>query len=239
MRLTWLFPKTRAAKIFECGVSELDLRSVFLPDRKIIYICNPKVAGSSIIQSLLSLDPEADDAVRANHNTPASRRRISGLRDPGAFLNCLDDPDSFIFAFVRNPYSRILSCFRDKIASHRQPRFRTYLDLPPTGAVAFTDFLERVAAQDTRDMNRHWRPQANLIPERIPLSFLGRFETLEESLLTLTQKIGIEQDDVRTVMPHKTGTGNAADLTREEVALINQIYSEDFRRFGYDQIAAT
>ncbi|MDA8870356.1 sulfotransferase family protein [Rhizobiaceae bacterium] len=237
MALNAFFPVYRSAKIFNCKPVELSLRSVFLPDSKVIYICNPKVAGSSIIQSLLSIDPDADADIKADHNSPSSRRRISSLRDPKGFLDCIEDKDAFRFAFVRNPYTRVMSCFRDKIASGRAPRFRMQLGLPENGEISLLEFLEKVSSQELASMNRHWRPQSALIPERIKLSFLGRFENLNADLEILYQKIGVERSDIKTVDYHRTRTGNNIDLGDKEVKLINMIYREDFSRFNYETIS--
>lgn len=236
MLLNAIFPTYKAAKIFNCSLSELPLRSVFLPKSKVIYICNSKVAGSSIIQSLLTIDPEAGPDIKADHNLPASRRRISSIRDSKGFLDCIYDKDSFKFAFVRNPYTRILSCFRDKIVSGRQPRFRAHLGFPQRGEVSLFEFLERVSLQRIESMNRHWRPQFALIPESIELSFLGRFERLNVDLQVVYEKIGIEKSKVKTRDTHKTDTGNTINLSNREITLINKIYSRDFSRFNYDPI---
>jgi hypothetical protein len=104
----------RAAKVFDCRISELHMRSVFVPSKKVVYVCNPKVAGSSIIQSLLRIDDDAPPTALEDHNTPEARTKISSRRAPRAFWECLNDPSAFRFAFVRNPYARILSCYRDK-----------------------------------------------------------------------------------------------------------------------------
>lgn len=67
----------------------------------------------------------------------------------------------FRFAFVRNPYSRALSCYLEKIAGEqwlREIRLPK-LGLDPEQDVSFPQFLRRIAQQPPRKMDIHWAPQ--------------------------------------------------------------------------------
>lgn len=222
-----------AARFFDCRIRDLHMRSVFIPSKKIIYFCNPKVAGSSIIQTLLHLDDNIPKWVIHDHNLPVSRQSISSLRDPKLFWECMTDPNAFRFAFVRNPYARILSCYRDKIESGREPRFLTYVGIHDGKKPTFLEFLKRIEQQPVRAMNRHWMPQSALIPKPVDLSMIGRFENIDEHMMTLAEKLGLNSQNLHKMDPHQTKTGNEFQMTCEEFRIVNKIYKEDFKRFSY------
>lgn len=217
-----------------CPKSELALRTVYIPSHKIIYFCNPKVAGSSIIQTLLTLDESISGIARADHNLPASRKEFSSRRDPSQFRKDLNGSNTFQFTFVRNPYTRILSCYRDKIVSQRQPRYAKHLGFEPDQTISFLEFLERIEQSPSHLMNRHWRPQSLLIPKAAKLNFVGRFENLAEDLLKLAEKLQTDSAKIVRMDSHRTGDKSQFDFKRQEVELINRIYYEDFRRFSYE-----
>ncbi len=212
------------------------MRSVFIPSRKIVYICNPKVAGSSIIQTLLQIDTSLPAWVLKDHNDQKARKRISGIRDPKRFWESLTDGEAFRFAFVRNPYARLLSCYRDKIQSQREPRFLLSIGIKDGSIPSFLEFLQIISKQNPAQMNRHWMPQARLIPEQIKLSMLGRFENLESDLSLLGKNLGLTDVPLKRVDPHRTDTGNSFELKPSEIDLMNRSYSEDFRRFNYEKL---
>src|SRR5439155_25103731 len=94
---------------------------------------------------------------------------------------------AFTFSFVRNPFTRILSAFLDKIAT-RTPKFQKILGLDGQ-AISFREFLERL--DDGYLMkNVHWAPQSELIPMAPgQLSFLGHVETIEPDLGEVMERI--------------------------------------------------
>ncbi|PWE32218.1 hypothetical protein DDZ14_10805 [Maritimibacter sp. 55A14] len=226
----------RIAILFRILRNELALRSVFSPRLKVIYFCNPKVAGSTIIGTLVRSDDPDLARELGDLNTLAARRRISSEHDPMAFWSALNDPAVLKFSFVRDPYSRLLSCYKDKIVqAQNAERFRRALGLPETGEVAFSAFLKAIARQRPGAMNRHWRPQARLLPPSLPMDFIGKFEHFDGDFGKVLDRLNLPASNLTVLRGHATGTGagGAVSLTSEEISLINRIYREDFLRFGY------
>ncbi len=146
----------------------------------------------------------------------------------------------FRFGFVRNPYSRALSGYLEKIAGAQWLRD---LRLPKLGFradqdVSFVAFLRRVAEQAPRDMDIHWAPQHHLLSlDKVRYGFLGRFESFHDDLVAVVEHLGLSAPDglLTTVSPHTTNARDkiAAYFDADAVALVREIYREDFDRLGY------
>lgn len=181
--------------------------------KKLIWIDIPKCASTSIRDTLgfndrkeLALHlPEPDNALKEN----------------------LDD--YFKFAFVRNPFARIVSNWkmwtgqphpRSQIESYKKPFVK---GLENFSFREFLDLTERVN-------NHHWHRQYDFI--KIPLDFIGKVENLQKDFDMVCDKIGI----ARAELPHMNKTKHKSyieyydDETREIVA---EKYAKDIEYFGY------
>jgi hypothetical protein len=146
----------------------------------------------------------------------------------------------FRFAFVRNPYSRALSCYLEKIAGEQWLREMRLpkLGFKPDDEVEFVEFLRRVAEQDPADMDIHWAPQEHLLSlGKVRYGFLGRFESFRQDLLSVIGHLGmtVPDDLLQRTTPHTT---NAREkilqyYDDESTALVQRIYRLDFETLGY------
>lgn len=231
--------RARIAKLLNSRKGELRLRYHFAPNIKAIYVCNPKVAGSTIMRSLASADNPDVLTRYDNLSTMEARADISSEKNLKPVWAAMNDPDFFKFTFVRNPYTRCVSCYRDKMSESSPIRYRDSLDLPAKGDISLNEFLSAISKQKSDAMNRHWRPQSELIPQSFKLDFIGRFESLVEDLTYVLDHLGIEGDSIKALDHHSTGVGTTVldEISVREIAAINKIYAEDFARFGYEMLA--
>jgi len=227
--MDWYFG-FRIAAALESRPNELYFRSVYLPRLKAIYLPNPKVAGSTVMATLIKADGSPHLMSIENHNDHNARRLMSAKHDPRAFWRALQDPEFFRFAFVRNPYTRIVSAYLDKIVTGS----RRKLDIKADATLL--DFLQTISTQKPRKMNRHWRPQSALISPKVKLDFLGRFERFNDDFSEVLDRLGVDSTAIREMRAHQTSANNRLDLIGvEEKALIDRIYRDDFERFGYSK----
>lgn len=211
-----------------------------------VYVSVPKAACSTLKLTLQRM--EVDDPgyqpkqVHDRKNSP-----LAGIYDLGEDgMEALLASDSvLVFSFVRNPYTRLLSAYLDKIA-RLSPGRRDRLaglgldpELPPN-ALSFPSFVQRVAEQRDYDMDPHWRPQTRqLMLERISYDFIGRVETFDEDLERLDKLLSGRVSACYT--PRARHATNAQALLRQHYdrqtkRLVRQRYASDFEALGYDRL---
>lgn len=131
----------------------------------------------------------------------------------------------FKFAFVRNPWDRILSCYQNKVAAKTYPIFEECYNKD------FDYFVRFIDRKDLSTADRHIKPQTLLIPVD-DLDFIGRLETFSTDLPYVLGIIGAKDLNYK----HKNRSDHLhyshyyTDETREIIA---RKYKDDIEIFGY------
>jgi chondroitin 4-sulfotransferase 11 len=150
----------------------------------------------------------------------------------------VDHDGKFKFAFVRNPYDRLYSCWCNKLG-----RYNTYDKIPEKLGVekfissgddvmTFKNFVKNVVNKcNVKYVNPHFASLVSLIPHT-KLDFIGRFENLQQDFDIICDKIGIPHQQ----LPHKNASKykhytEYYDETRQIVA---EKYAKDIEYFGYE-----
>ena len=129
---------------------------------KYIYFAISKVANSTIKFYLQEIEYEGTPyRVKTVHD-----KHCSPLLSPYQ-LSLFDLESAFHsdeykkFAFVRNPYSRILSCYLDRIQDPKSKAYRNInaLLVEDPREISFGQFLRAISSQHPIEMDSHWRPQ--------------------------------------------------------------------------------
>lgn len=207
-----------------------------------VFVEVPK-AGCSVVKRALQYSEHGG----APHEEPESVHERSTsplgapLRDDFDLDDVFGEPSRYFrFAFVRNPYSRALSCYLEKIAGEQWLREMRLpkLGFEPDADVTFAQFLERVAEQDPAEMDIHWAPQHFLLSlGKVRYGFLGRFESFHQDLLSVIEhlEMTVPEDLFRRRTAHTTNAG--AKIRRyyddECAALVREVYRLDFETLGY------
>lgn len=206
---------------------------------KYLYVETPKVACTAIKHTLQTAEMggELDFRRYGDEHFPELSPLMTPLDDPDLFLRALDGDNWFRFTFVRNPFTRALSCYLDKIVASEPERQRLLpeLGLDPSSIPTFKIFLQAVASQKEDRRDAHWAPQAWLTqPDTVRYDFIGRLEQFDIDFRYVCQTVGIRTDIA--AVRHSTDAGDklAAFYGPEEIGLARTIYAEDFLRFGYD-----
>ncbi|MEX0921056.1 MAG: sulfotransferase family protein [Candidatus Pacearchaeota archaeon] len=140
----------------------------------------------------------------------------------------------FKFAFVRNPYDRIVSCYEDKVKRKFWKEFR---ELGIKQEDSFKDFVKKISKIPEEKADRHFVSQSYLLTNKkgnlIP-DFIGRFENLEGDYKKVCQKLGIKNPPK---LPQKNKGKRDKDYRKyydkETQKLVEERYKKDFELFGY------
>ncbi|MBZ2190368.1 sulfotransferase family protein [Alcanivorax sp. JB21] len=211
---------------YDGGLSINSADSRGMVDLALGFFCNrvPKAANSAIVTHLAQLkfgrDIASHDAKRA-FRTPGTLNR----KEVEQFA------DLFRFTVVRNPYSRVLSAYLDKMARFPERN---------TSYATFDAFVERLS-QDPAYLlsNAHWAPQTALM--LIPVEdfdFIGKVESLDQDLATITAKIHGKATPLATADAGPPSTGASKKLRQYYhndalIAAVRDIYQADFSRLTY------
>ncbi len=216
--------------------------------QKLLYIVNPKVANTSIKRIIWADHPALDQLPSLHGHHP--ERSLKELPDR-AIDTMLNGDDWFRFSFVRNPYSRIVSAYKDKIFGRDlDGRFLEKIGYGPAARPpSFSEFLHRIADQPPQQMDWHWRPQQLLLMhELIDYHWLGKMEAFESDMTPVFERLGRSNQQMQQQLATRL---NATDrdsrnnsnqprkavanptLSNKDVELIQTLYSEDFQRYGY------
>jgi len=184
--------------------------------------------------------------------------------DSTVSLGPLDRPSTqrspegfFSFAFVRNPFDRLVSAYirhivtQDKGTAVHRSWIRELHSLGDRDPITFSHFVRWVAQQDPITMHRSWQPYSDTCQfARMHYDFIGRLEYLSRDAAHVMDALKLDNAEKRLfehvaaksapIQPlgsedrilrlrHYYHSDDAHDLIR----IVQQRYSEDLWRFNY------
>jgi hypothetical protein len=135
----------------------------------------------------------------------------------------------YTFTILRDPYSRIYSCYLDKMVDQTAVAWQyhalTNYQTPPS-MLTFREFVTHLKSQLRR--NEHWRPQLDFLVYQDYDDFFC-VEEFSETIKILGQRIGFDVHDARKLTKHGTDQfdpiGNDqpfADVPAHEIAALKR-----------------
>ncbi|XP_065574396.1 carbohydrate sulfotransferase 11-like isoform X1 [Artemia franciscana] len=223
--------------------------AVIRPHKSMACLIN-KVASTSLASHLLKLNGYEDLGPSPHSGLDRiAPKSADGLR----YYN----KTFYKFMFVRDPMSRLLSCFHDKIVMNPERNFwfRRHVlqtirgkELPATKNVlrttgnevpSFEEFIQYILEDDIQDkFKSHWSPYwSYCTPCSIQYDMIGKLETNTADFKYLWKKFGwIEPVPVANSYKMSQETKNAyvSSLSREIILRIYKRYQIDYEMFEYD-----
>ncbi len=151
--------------------------------------------------------------------------------DEGSWLhypvNSFDD--YFKFAFVRNPWDRLASCWRNKVVDRNYFHFD---DSEYEKMKTFENFVAYVSDLNIDDCDRHLRSQSVLIDLSM-IDYLGRMETFGEDANHIFQRLGLPEKDILRKNTSSNEQGYQDCYNKHLIEKVAQIYQRDIQIFGY------
>ena len=135
----------------------------------------------------------------------------------------------FSFAFVRNPWERLVSCYKNKIEHQQAPHMIEKLH----GSTNFEDFVKFVTQQDLTQCDPHFRLQSELI-DLNTVNFIGRHERFANDLLEIFSILNIQHE--KLFEKNTSGAGEELNefYTPNLIDKVAKAYKKDIQCFGYE-----
>ena len=228
-------------------------------DRGVVVFLNPKV-GTTMFRSVLM------EALKKSHAKtllgrywPLRHTRRLLTAPPTDFLHAALHPDHYTcYCFVRNPYSRLLSAWRDKFAARHDdanppralartlPGLRKFAEqhgLPTEAAdakVPFPTFVAYVESQRKGARDHHWDTQRSVLcSDYIHYSRMFQMETeFAPGIVAILAHLGLPTAGVAEKLAQPMNASRKLSEPAYDEALaerVYRIYACDFERLGYDR----
>jgi len=184
-----------------------------------IFIHIPKTAGISVARSLLQ--------TRIGHLSALDFQAVLGKEDFKRY---------FKFAFVRNPFTRLVSAYEFMQAGGYGP-----VDQPIVEVVrrykTLEAFVFNYLTPATAKAIRHFRPQHYFIcnsNHELMVDYLGHFEELDKDYEYIRQKIGVGEP-LKKLNTTKTKKNSLLEYypNQQLIDKVHSIYLKDFQLFNY------
>ena len=224
--------------------------------KNMYFFCEIAKSGCSAAKKELwrqeMLDvPMPEDFVRANHNphAPFHQHMLIKPFQMGRtkFNEFIRDPSVIKWAIVRNPFTRILSAYLDKVqraepmfinVAHRIAKLRNAnVESVTPESVDFDEFCEALTLFDRPiDFDQHWRPQyEHICADIIPYSFYAKLETLDAESEEISRRIGMSKMTFGAGRAHATGSNDKIGkyYTAHAADIVRRVYANDFKKFDY------
>jgi len=232
-------------------------------EHKISFCPVFKSASTFLLKKLLLLAPsgkydkETVKVLDGQANTLA--------RKEFGYLNGWDQYPEFTMngktiIFVRHPFERILSAFRDKLEDPtlRGAKFNEYyynkygrrivmhyrkekITGPTFKYPRFSEFLDFILDRDLRYDDEHWAPfYKECTPCHIKYNFIGHFETLYWDIHLLANKTNLvsqwddKNDYFQSSTYKKISEEYYSTIDRDVIRKFYKRYKIDFEMFGFD-----
>ena len=182
-------------------------------DKKFVWFRVAKVATRTIFNALAKADVqlEAEHTMRVHY--PYLQYR-----------------NHFKFALVRNPFDRLVSCWKNKVLDNN---YFNFSEEEWAKMKEFENFVTYVESKNIMRCDHHFRSQSRLI-DLNNIDFLGRFERLDKDLPFIMNTLGIDQSFIQHRNKSKEKADYRSFYDTNLVARVEKIYEKDLNIFNYD-----
>jgi hypothetical protein len=214
-----LFRLKKSVKGFFRG----NTRIIVWDHHKLLYVRIPKSGNGSIRK-----------AIDGHTERRMSKTQIAGLGD-----------DWTSFSFVRSPWSRLLSLYKQKASEQGTSTrmidgvYEGFVEqgIPVRPGMNFEEFCDVVCEFPDHRTDKHLQSQAHtLVKNGQPIvPFIGKLESMNDDWKVLMEKVGLDYE-----LPHFNRTQKENDhyssyyTTEALVQKVADRYSADIERFGYE-----
>ena len=193
---------------------------IVLDEKEVVFASVAKSGSSSIKTSIFGEFPK-DRSIHF-HSREFSYKRIPRKKRK-----------YFSFAYVRNPYGRIISCYKNKfnMAEDSEFLYSNYLFGYLKNDDSFEDFVRKLSKIPNFLCDRHFKTQYSIIHSRgAKIQHIGRMEDLPEDYENIRKRFNFDE---LKVLNKTRDSGEDIQLKDEIKEIIYDKFKIDFTEFGY------
>jgi hypothetical protein len=184
-----------------------------------IFFHVPRTGGNSISRSLFG------HAV-GGHHFPETYEKVFGKERFEEY---------FKFAFVRNPWDRVVSAFLFLKDGGMHAADREWAERHLQGMNDIPSFARGYLARPNRETGTHFVPQIEFLTDEgseIIVDFVGRFESIEVDYRDVAGRLGIDSPllPLNVSQPRRD---YRSYFDAESLKIVESVYAADVERFGY------
>ena len=201
---------------------------------KCIFVHIPKTGGQSIEHVFLKLhnlswEERAPLLLRHNPNPELGPERLAHLKAE-EYIKCNyisenEFVEYFKFAFVRNPWARLVSEYHYKKYDQKY---------------TFREFVLNGLPKESsyRDSYRHIEPQYNFVHDsngKLIVNFIGKFENFQSDFQQVCYRLGFQNIELPHVnkSSYKKSIDYREYYDNETMEIVENIYEKDIETFNY------
>ncbi|XP_020619568.1 carbohydrate sulfotransferase 11-like [Orbicella faveolata] len=222
---------------------------IVIPSLKVLYCITPKVASRQWREMLYSFSNMRKRALLLSRYPPEEQKQKW--------------EKYFKFTFVREPFERILSAYKDKFVYPRFPRKKLQLHgtailrtvrpnasksaLDKLDDITFREFIEYLvtkgSSKSTPVMNWHWDNYVNICGMcAVNYDFIGHYETFDQDLADFEEAAGLSPQQAKRFdarANNKSSTASSmlsyySKIPVKWIEILGRLYSANFEMFGYN-----
>ena len=203
--------------------------NVYVQELDLVYISIPKT-GNSSIRSLL-VKRVGEDYNKDNYKT--IHNRVDTLFTYIGKKEIWQNKKMYTFSFVRNPFDRLVSCYKNKIIDETYfPIQRGYVDMFYKG-MPFDEFVKSVCQIPDFVAEKHFKSQYSYLyyKNELIVDYLGKFENMTEDFKVIKDKFSLDE------LPHMNKSTEGKDYRNyyspDLVEMVYERYKNDVIKFNY------
>jgi hypothetical protein len=208
-----------------------------MEDIQLAYLSIPKVASSSIRHLIRERQAKIMFSYSQENRKTLKKeleKRIKISTTPSQIPQLKER--FYLFSFVRNPLTRLYSCYRDKVIN--AVKKHDECKLSPYGinfGMNFEEFINRISQIPDECADRHFKSQYAFLThgEDLLVQFLGKFERFESDWQHLTEAFGLSCPPCTRRVSGPPVPLLALPLTRRGAETAIARYQKDIELFGY------
>ena len=200
---------------------------IICDELKAIYAGNPKVASSSVRSFFQALPFHHQLEIKQSYSETLQTK--PELRD------------YYKFAFVRDPWSRVFSCWNDKVSHNKKFAdifiLTRYRGLYP--GMPFAEFVHWLASDEGSDLyaDRHWISQYQILENesgQVKFDSLGSLSSVSKDFAKVQKELSIEAFSLPRVNQQlEADVLYLSAYTDDLIAIISKRYEKDIVIFGF------